>query len=83
MFNEARGLGVAAAWAEVRRMRNIDATWWAICKLAGLRGIPIHDCRHSFAPRALAPGESLPMIGRLLGHLEVQTTERYAHLAWD
>ena len=40
-----------------------------------------HDLRHSFASRALALGESLPMIGKLLGHTQVQTTARYAHLA--
>ena len=39
--------------------------------------------RHSFASRALALGENLPMIGRLLGHSEEQTTERYAHLDRD
>ena len=32
---------------------------------------------------ALALGESLPMIGKLLGHRKVQTTARYAHLARD
>ena len=41
----------------------------------------IHDLRHSFASRALALGESLPMIGKLLSHTQVQTTARYAHLA--
>ena len=44
-------------------------------------GSPIHDLRHSFASRALALGESLPMIGELLGHRRVRTTARYAHLA--
>ena len=38
---------------------------------------------HSFASRALALGESLPTIARLLGHARVQTTSRYAHLARD
>ena len=42
-----------------------------------------HDLRHSFASRALALGESLPMIGKLLGHTQVQTTARYAHLQRD
>ena len=41
----------------------------------------IHDCRHSYASRALALGESLTMIGRLLGHTKVSSTARYAHLA--
>ncbi len=37
----------------------------------------------SFASRALGLGEGLPIIGRLLGHRQVETTARYAHLARD
>ena len=66
-----------------RPMRNIDEAWGVVCELAGLTDTRIHDCRHSFASRALALGENLPMIGRLLGHSEEQTTERYAHLDRD
>ena len=43
----------------------------------------MHDLRHSYASRALALGESLTAIGRLLGHTQVQTTAWYAHLARD
>jgi len=43
----------------------------------------VHDLRHSYASGALALGEGLPMIGKLLGHSQVQTTTRYAHLAND
>ena len=50
---------------------------------AGLDDVRIHDLRHSFASRALALGESLPMIGKLLGHGKIETTARYAHLARD
>ena len=39
------------------------------------------NVRHWFSSRALALGESLTMIGKLLGHTQVQTTARYAHLA--
>ena len=39
--------------------------------------------RHSFASGGLLVGEGLPMIGKLLGHTQVQTTARYAHLASD
>lgn len=41
----------------------------------------IHDLRYSFASNAVAQGMSLPMIGKLLGDTQVQTTARYAHLA--
>ena len=65
------------------RMSNLQRHWVRIRKSAGLEDMRLHDCRHSFASRALALGESLPMIGRLLGHSQVQTTARYAHLARD
>ena len=61
--------------------RNINDSWDRIRKRAGLNGVRLHDLRHSFASRALALGESLSMIGKLLGHTQVQTTARYAHLA--
>ena len=45
--------------------------------------VRLHDLRHSFASRALALGETLPVIGKLLGHTDIETTARYAHLAQD
>ena len=61
--------------------RKIDRSWCKVRERAELKDVRIHDLRHSFASRALALGESLPMIGKLLGHTRVQTTARYAHLA--
>ena len=66
-----------------RRMGDLQRPWERIRKRAGLDGLRLHDCRHSFASRALALGESLPTIGKLLGHSHIQTTARYAHLARD
>ena len=66
-----------------RPMRNLNDPWEIVCERAGLDDMRLHDCRHSYASRALALGESLPMIGRLLGHTQVETTARYAHLAED
>ena len=63
------------------------ALYWFWCGVRDEPGIVadarLHDLRHSFASRALALGEGLPMIGKLLGHTQVQTTARYAHLARD
>ncbi len=64
-------------------MTDIDGAWESIRAQAGLRDVRIHDIRHSFASRALALGEGLPIIGRLLGHRRIETTARYAHLARD
>ena len=62
-------------------LRNVNTPWGVIRERAGLEDVRLHDLRHSFASRALALGESLPMIGKLLGHSKVETTARYAHLA--
>ena len=62
-------------------LTDIQKPWRRIRSRAELEDVRIHDLRHSFASRALALGESLPMIGKLLGHTQVQTTARYAHLA--
>ena len=64
-------------------LKNLDQIWLKLRPRAGLDDVRIHDCRHSYASRALAIGEGLPMIGKLLGHRKVTTTARYAHLARD
>ena len=66
-----------------KHLRNLNDPWNLIRKRAGIEDMRLHDCRHSFASRALALGEGLPMIGKLLGHARVETTARYAHLARD
>ncbi len=64
-------------------IRTIYSTWYKIRKKAGLKDVRIHDLRHSYASRALALGETLPVIAKLLGHRRIETTARYAHLAQD
>ena len=49
----------------------------------GLNDVRIHDLRHTFTSTAVASGQGLSIIGKLLGHTQVQTTARYAHLAAD
>lgn len=62
---------------------NMKGPWGRIRQEAGLDGLRIHDLRHSFASVAAGMGESLPVIGKLLGHTQAQTTARYAHLQMD
>lgn len=59
---------------EVRRF------WAQIQKQCGLQEVHIHDLRHTFASLLVSGGASLEMIGKLLGHSQMQTTLRYAHL---
>jgi integrase len=62
---------------------GIDKFWFRVRAAAGLRGVRLHDLRHSFASMAVAGGLSLPVIGALLGHKHPTTTGRYAHLSAD
>ena len=61
-------------------LNNLQKPWSRFRKLAGLEDVHIHDLRHSFASFAVNQRLSLPMIGKLLGHTQTQTTARYAHL---
>lgn len=63
-----------------RPMRSIQHLWETILDRAALGKLRIHDLRHTFASHAAMSKETLPMIGRLLGHANHQWTARYAHL---
>jgi integrase len=65
------------------RLSDLQPFWQRVRARAGLKDVRIHDLRHTFASTAVASGQGLPMIGKLLGHTQVQTTARYAHLAAD
>lgn len=54
--------------------------WHDLQVRAGLTQVRLHDLRHTFASHAAMNKETLPMIGRLLGHRNHQSTTRYAHL---
>ncbi|PSC03465.1 integrase [Alsobacter soli] len=60
---------------------DLNRPWRTVLRCAGLTGVRLHDLRHSFAALAAGSGASLPIIGKLLGHSQPQTTMRYAHLA--
>jgi integrase len=66
-----------------KRLSDLQSFWQRVRARAGLKDARIHDLRHTFASTAVASGQGLPMIGKLLGHTQVQTTARYAHLAAD
>ncbi len=60
---------------------NLSKPWGFVRTKAGIADVRLHDLRHSFASAAINEGASLPMVGKLLGHTQPQTTARYAHLA--
>ena len=62
---------------------DLKRPWDAICEVAGLDGVRLHDLRHSFASVGAGASLGLPIIGKLLGHSQPSTTQRYAHLDAD
>ena len=59
---------------------EIKRAWATILKRAGIKDFRIHDLRHSFASFALKKGVPLVHVSKLLGHRNIATTMRYAHL---
>lgn len=64
-----------------RPLNDIKKTWDQVRSAADLEDLRLHDLRHTFASHLASSGLSLPIVGRLLGHTQPQTTARYAHLA--
>lgn len=60
---------------------DLQHPWQRIRERAGLYGVRIHDLRHTYASNAVSDGMPIQMVGKLLGHSQLQTTMRYAHLA--
>ncbi len=62
---------------------DLKKPWEAVRRAAGVEGLRLHDLRHSFASVGAGASLGLPIIGRLLGHTQPATTQRYAHLDAD
>ena len=62
---------------------GLPKIWERVNQRAVLRGVRLHDLRHSFAAVGASAGNSLLMIGALLGHRDAKSTQRYAHLGDD
>jgi integrase len=62
---------------------GLPKVWARIKTLAGLEDVRLHDLRHSFATVAVAGGDSLFLVGKVLGHKQSKTTEIYAHAQQD
>ena len=62
---------------------SIFCSWNTARKQAGLADVRIHDLRHSFASFLVNAGRSLYEVQKILGHTQIKTTQRYAHLSQD
>ena len=64
-------------------LKGLRQLWVGLRREADLEGVRIHDLRHSYASFGVGLGLPLQQVGKLLGHTQIATTERYAHLADD
>ncbi len=62
---------------------GLQKVWERVRSSAQLDNVRLHDLRHSFASIGAAAGLGLFVIGKVLGHSQTSTTQRYAHLAED
>jgi integrase len=75
VFAGPTGRPYSAAW--------LHATFKAACSAAGITGLRFHDLRHTAATRMAEAGVSAFNIKAVLGHANIQMTERYAHATTD
>ncbi|KQQ38337.1 hypothetical protein ASG19_04600 [Rhizobium sp. Leaf306] len=59
---------------------DIKRPWATICRHADLKEVRLHDLRHTFASHGVNGGLGIAVISKLLGHKDISTTMRYAHL---
>jgi integrase len=74
---------VIPGWKLGAPLVNLHVPWAKVRKRAGIADVRLHDLRHSFAAVGASAGLGLPIIGRLLGHTQAATTQRYAHVSTD
>ncbi len=63
------------------KLLSLNETWRRVRQLADLHDLRLHDLRHSVASDAIMNGVPLEVVGKMLGHRNYHTTQRYAHIA--
>ena len=61
----------------------IQRAWDNARKAAGLPDVRLHDLRHSMASNMVNSGRSIYEVAKVLGHSQLKTTQRYAHLSQE
>lgn len=75
--------GLAFPGENGAKLDNVNTSWRALLRKAGIVGLRWHDLRHTFGTRLAMAGVPLPTIQRLMGHASITTTQRYLHATAD
>lgn len=81
-LNEVKADGVHLFPGKIpeKPLQTIKKSWATIRKRANLSDIRLHDLRHTYASHLVSSGLSLSVVGKLLGHTQASTTQRYMHI---
>ena len=80
---QSRKSGFVFLAKDGKRLNNIQTSWENVIKDSKIKNFRFHDLRHSFASKLVMKGAPLNTVRELLGHGDLKTTLRYAHLAPD
>ena len=84
VIGEAKGHpreGLVVCSKTGNKLHSLGETWRIVRAMAGLVDVRLHDLRHSLASDAINNGVPLQLVGKMLGHKNYRTTQRYAHIA--
>lgn len=73
--------GHSAERIQIVASGGVFGTVWRKALLdAGIDNFRFHDLRHTFATRMLRKTQNISLVSKLLGHTNIETTSRYAHV---
>jgi integrase len=66
-----------------KHYQGTKGIWPKIVRRAGLLGVTPHTLRHTMGAMSTSSGEALALTGAILGHANLRSTMRYAHVQLD
>jgi integrase len=60
-------------------VQDVKGSFKSACRRAGIKGLRLHDLRHTAATRMIEAGVDIATVSKILGHASIQMTMRYCH----
>jgi site-specific recombinase XerD len=81
LYKKNNGVGLVFPSKNDKPFNTVKGSWGTLLKRANINQFRWHDLRHHFASKLVMAGVDLNTVRELLGHSDIKTTLRYAHLA--